>query len=348
MPETGDAQPQAQNPAAAALQDKFNQGMALHQQGRLAEAERIYREVLQQQPNHFGALHLLGAIALQTGHTEQGFKLIGEAIRNPDFRESPIRLDWKKNDIEVDVSPNTLTALIRHVEANWLLLGEREPYWSVLTDEKYKAKVIGSNIKEFYASGKNNVSNFTHAADRAGVDYRNLRRCFELGCGVGRMTIWLARIFPELVAVDISKSHLRLAAEVLEREGLTNVDLRLVNTIDKIETLPAFDCFVSIIVLQHNPPPVMAFLLRTILGKLKPGGLAYFQVPTYQVDAVFYADQYLANKTIGGDMEMHVLPQAVIWQLADEADCQLLDIREDGLTGIPKSVSNSILLMKRV
>ena len=47
MPETGDAQPQAQKPDAAALQDKFNQGMALHQQGKLADAERIYREVLQ-------------------------------------------------------------------------------------------------------------------------------------------------------------------------------------------------------------------------------------------------------------------------------------------------------------
>jgi Flp pilus assembly protein TadD len=63
MPETGDAQPQAQNPAAAALQAKLNQGVALHRQGRLADAERCYGEVLQQQPNHFGALHLLGVIA---------------------------------------------------------------------------------------------------------------------------------------------------------------------------------------------------------------------------------------------------------------------------------------------
>ncbi|MGH6726048.1 MAG: class I SAM-dependent methyltransferase [Pseudolabrys sp.] len=257
-------------------------------------------------------------------------------------------LNWKKNDIEVDVSPNTLAALIRHVEANWYLLGEREPYWSVLTNEKYKAQTIGSNIEEFYSSGKGDVAKFTHAADRAGVDYRNLQRCFELGCGVGRMTIWLARIFPELVAVDISKSHLRVAAEALQREGLANVDLRLLNTIDKIETLPEFDCFVSLIVLQHNPPPVMAFLLGTILGKLKPGGLAYFQVPTYRVNAVFHADQHLANEKIGGYMEMHVLPQAVIWRIADEADCQLLDIREDGSTGISDGVSNSILLMKRV
>ena len=89
MPETGDAQSQAQNPAALALQAKFEQGMALHQQGKLADAERIYREVLQQQPNHFDALHLLGVIALQTRHTERAIELFGRAIAlKPDFAEA--------------------------------------------------------------------------------------------------------------------------------------------------------------------------------------------------------------------------------------------------------------------
>ena len=40
MPETGDAQPQAQGSAAVALQAKLNEGMALHRRGNLADAER--------------------------------------------------------------------------------------------------------------------------------------------------------------------------------------------------------------------------------------------------------------------------------------------------------------------
>ncbi len=80
MPETGNAEPQAQHPAAIAVQAKFAQAMALHRQGNLADAERLYREVLQQQPDHFDALHLLGVIALQTRHTEQAVELIGKAI----------------------------------------------------------------------------------------------------------------------------------------------------------------------------------------------------------------------------------------------------------------------------
>ena len=63
-----------------ALQAKFNQGQALHQQGKLADAERIYREILRQEPNHFDALNMLGVIALQTRHLEQAVELIGKAI----------------------------------------------------------------------------------------------------------------------------------------------------------------------------------------------------------------------------------------------------------------------------
>ena len=89
MPETGDAQPQAQNPTVAALQLKLNQGVALHRQGKLADAEHCYAEVLQRQPDHFDALHLLGVIACQTRRTERGVELIKRAIGlNPNVAEA--------------------------------------------------------------------------------------------------------------------------------------------------------------------------------------------------------------------------------------------------------------------
>ena len=81
MPETDNSRPQAQMPDIAELQAKFEQGMKLHQQGRLAEAEDIYRKILRQQANHFGALHLLGVIALQAQQPKRAIELIGNAIR---------------------------------------------------------------------------------------------------------------------------------------------------------------------------------------------------------------------------------------------------------------------------
>src|SRR5215475_7722206 len=89
MAETEDAQLQAQKPAAAALQAKLNQGMALHRQGKLADAERCYGEVLHRQPNHFGAMHLLGVIFGQTGRTKRAVELIKRAVwLNPKIAEA--------------------------------------------------------------------------------------------------------------------------------------------------------------------------------------------------------------------------------------------------------------------
>src|SRR5882724_3008435 len=46
----------------------FNQALALHKAGRLAEAEKIYGLILKGQPNHFESLHLLGVSHLQRGN----------------------------------------------------------------------------------------------------------------------------------------------------------------------------------------------------------------------------------------------------------------------------------------
>ncbi len=75
-----------EEPFAASIQTKLQQGLALHQQGRLVEAEYLYEEVLRHAPEHFDALHLLGVLSLQTGGTQRGVELIARAIElNPNF-----------------------------------------------------------------------------------------------------------------------------------------------------------------------------------------------------------------------------------------------------------------------
>jgi tetratricopeptide (TPR) repeat protein len=51
-----------------------------HRAGKLDEAEKIYRQVLQKQPNHSEALHLLGALVGQRGDTEAAIDLIRRSI----------------------------------------------------------------------------------------------------------------------------------------------------------------------------------------------------------------------------------------------------------------------------
>jgi tetratricopeptide (TPR) repeat protein len=51
-----------------------------HQHRRLAEAERIYRQILALDPRHADSLHLLGVLAHQVGRNDAAVDLIGAAI----------------------------------------------------------------------------------------------------------------------------------------------------------------------------------------------------------------------------------------------------------------------------
>ena len=63
--------------------------LALHQQGRLAEAEAIYREILSSQPDHFDALQLLATIAGQQNKMTEAIELFYRALKiNPEHPAS--------------------------------------------------------------------------------------------------------------------------------------------------------------------------------------------------------------------------------------------------------------------
>jgi predicted O-linked N-acetylglucosamine transferase (SPINDLY family) len=51
-----------------------------HRAGRLSEAERGYRALLEREPDHADSLNLLGVIALQTGNLEAAFALVHRAV----------------------------------------------------------------------------------------------------------------------------------------------------------------------------------------------------------------------------------------------------------------------------
>ena len=75
----------AQTPAVETI---FQQGFQLHQQGQLAQAKAAYEQVLKQQPRHVDALHMLGAIASQSGNPSLAVELMEQAIAiHPGFAE---------------------------------------------------------------------------------------------------------------------------------------------------------------------------------------------------------------------------------------------------------------------
>jgi len=76
-----------------AVDDRFEAAVALHREGRNAEAEALCEAILAQTPAHPRALHLLGAIRFAGGRTAAAIGLVERAIAaKPDYAEAEFNL----------------------------------------------------------------------------------------------------------------------------------------------------------------------------------------------------------------------------------------------------------------
>jgi ubiquinone/menaquinone biosynthesis C-methylase UbiE len=135
--------------------------------------------------------------------------------------------------------------------------------------------------REFFRSGEIDVANEVMpdmlricGGSRSPLDLQML----EIGCGVGRMTRMLARIFGHVTAVDVSPTMIEEAKVSLN--GFSNVSVILGDgaTLSAIQD-SSIDFAFSFIVFQHIPSrEVIESYCREVYRVLKAGGLFKFQV----------------------------------------------------------------------
>jgi SAM-dependent methyltransferase len=233
-------------------------------------------------------------------------------------------------NIQTDVTPEQLDSLFERTARQWIELGKTEPYWSVLTSDIYKSATFANHKNEFYDTGRTSDSIIDIFFQRANRGFAG-ECCLELGCGVGRTTRFLAERFRKVIAIDVSAGNLDLCRQYLQSNGLNNVEyIRLERPADA-GRLPGCDFFFSTIVLQHNPPPVIKYLLDEILGKIDNSGFALFQVPTHAEHYSFEVEKYLRSPA--PEMEMHCIPMHVIFELLEKNDFLPMEVIMDAWTG---------------
>jgi 2-polyprenyl-3-methyl-5-hydroxy-6-metoxy-1,4-benzoquinol methylase len=252
--------------------------------------------------------------------------------RVTDFSETHSAYWDRRGPVEVDVSPDILKSLMERVREQWGRLGETEPYWSVLTAPEFKVDVMDAErVDSFYETGRSSSGLIDIFADRSGVPITQ-GTCLELGCGVGRVTAHLAQRFTRVVAVDISPGNLALCERRMKQLALHNVKTVLLKSPDQIAQLPPFDFFYSIIVLQHNPPPIQKIMLEAILARLSSGGQCLFQTPdTFHGGYSFSANAHLSSEQL--TLDMHCLPKVVVLKLLRDHGMNVLDVQPDPWTG---------------
>jgi SAM-dependent methyltransferase len=304
--------------------------------GREPESEAIVRQLQREFPT--------------TAALADSF-LSSEEFRQRRRGHSPPSLDGYEGPMQI--APITSAAdeqrLFAHVQTTWQQLGETEPHWSVLSSGEFKQDNLAANREQFYASGQHCLRLLAAALQRCDVDFRRLSSGIEYGCGVGRVTHWLAEHLQVLHAYDISSAHLKIAREHLEAQGRKNVVYHHVRRLDDLRQRPRVDLVYTCIVLQHNPPPIIKVLIERLLAALNPGGVAYFQLPCYAHGYSFDLTRYLAHADRVHEIEMHALPQHRVFQLIRNAGCEVLEVLDDDTwTGAGvHNLSNVFVVQKR-
>ena len=251
-------------------------------------------------------------------------------------------------DVALDPDPACQKRIHEHVRATWERFGNDEPYWSVYSNERFKKNSLAENLDAFWKSGEGSAQLLVDSLRRNDIAIEGLNSCLEYGCGVGRVTRPLSKLFASVEAFDISRAHIDIAEKGFRENGIENVNLHNIASLDDLESLPKVDVVFSVIVLQHNPPPVIATIYRKLLGALNPGGVAFVQIPTYRKGYSFDPETYLESNFKEGELEMHYLPQRAIFEIAFDAGCVVVEVIEDYFTGRPPNeLSNTIMVRKR-
>lgn len=234
--------------------------------------------------------------------------------------------------VDVGGDADQMDRLIAHTRSVWAKYGENDAYYSVLTADKFRAANMGGKtVDEFYATGEADTRRILGCWAKNDRTPNPEGTILDLGCGLGRVGEHLSKHFAGYVGVDISKPHLDQAERRFNDIGRTNGRFRLLQEfVDSDETV---DAVISVIVLQHNPPPVIAMLIDRMCKALRPGGLLYFQVPVAIVDYAFDIERYLSNLPAHGIMEMHCVPQREVYRILAENSCRVLESHPDGRIG---------------
>jgi SAM-dependent methyltransferase len=134
--------------------------------------------------------------------------------------------------------------------------------------------------EDFFASGERTV------AEEILTDMGNIcqgkppgeMRVLEIGCGAGRVTRALAKLFGEVHAVDVSGEMVQLAGEALKKHPNATVYQNNGKDLSVIPEL-RFDFAFSTIVFQHIPSrEIIENYVREVHRLLRPEALFKFQV----------------------------------------------------------------------
>lgn len=168
--------------------------------------------------------------------------------------------------------------MVRKTDRDWERLGETEPHWGVITHDTYRQRnLTEAALREFYETGERYTDVLLQTIRERLDPHFAPERVLDFGCGVGRVTIPLAKRCELAVGVDVSPGMLDEARARCASLGITNA--RFVRSDDSLSRVSqTFDLIHAFIVMQHIPPRRGMAIVARLISLLSEGGICVLHV----------------------------------------------------------------------
>ena len=162
-------------------------------------------------------------------------------------------------------------------QKTWDKFGKIAPYYSVLVAEEFKPENLSAeNLAAFFDSGSEHVCRLLKIIRELCPEFAP-KTTVDFGCGVGRVTLALAKISSRVLAVDVSQSMLEEARKNCAKQGASNVAF-MTTAEFLVSPNSSVDFVHSFIVLQHISPRTGYQLMEKLVSTLKEGGIGAIHV----------------------------------------------------------------------
>jgi 2-polyprenyl-3-methyl-5-hydroxy-6-metoxy-1,4-benzoquinol methylase len=158
----------------------------------------------------------------------------------------------------------------------WKKWGEQDPYFGVISHPRFRRDNFAEHRARFFESGETRAMSLLATAEQLYGSFRR-RTAVDFGCGVGRIIIPLSRHFDKVVGIDVAPAMIAEAKANCAEFGVSNATF--INAPSELAaSANDVDFVYSLIVLQHIPVRRGLSLMRELLDRLSPNGVAALHV----------------------------------------------------------------------
>jgi len=230
---------------------------------------------------------------------------------------------------------------LQNNQRDWEILAQLDPLWAIST---FKEKKFNKwNVEQFFLKGEKLNHELSKEIKQLGYPVQ-FKTALDFGCGVGRVSRFIAKSFEECYGADISETMVALAKKY--NQGISNCKF-IVNSENNLSLFSDnyFDLVYSRIVLQHIPEKeIIKFYIREFVRILKKKGLLYFQLPSQiplqnkirPIRRIYTLlremginEKFLYNKMKITPIMMNYIPEKEVLKILESEGAKILEIRSE-------------------